>query len=445
MLARMSGFAAAAALARRGEAQIVRQHVTTQSSAQAVIFVNLVGAPSHVDTFDLKPGPWILGNPIIDSAGPITLNRALFPNLFRLAGDLCIIRSIESSEAAHDRGQFFLQTGHSSNPAFNAETPHIGAVIAHEFEGKSAGNFPAFLSLNGPTGQGAAFFDGTVDPVQPPAAPSGFADLQHSYYEPDTEQLHFNLKYQLLQNMDEVRDNPYDPLVAAHAAYSLTAKAMMYDPKISNVFLCSNDDLARYGSSTFGISCIMARQAIQAHNGVRFINIPQSNWDTHQSMYDPGYTLAGVPNNIIYLSKELDRGIGAMIDDLKASGDLATTLIVIMGEFGRTPGPLNGREGRDHHQFAMCCVMVGGGVQGGNVIGATDSIGRYITDPGWSQDRHIYIPDIAATIYSAIGIDWTTSIRDTPSGREYDYVPPIPAQSCLGCLPAPIQEVFGAA
>lgn len=439
----MSGWGALAALSRRGEADTIRQGVATQGSAQAVIFINLVGAPSHIDTFDLKPGPWILGNPVIDSAGPITLNRALFPNLFRLASELCILRSVESAEAAHERGQFFLQTGHSSNPAFNAETPHIGAVIAHEFEGRRTGNFPLFLALNGPSGQGAAFFDGTVDPVLPPSVPSGFTDLQHTYYEAATNQAHFNLKYQLLQNMDAARQNPYDALVADHAAYYTTAKAMMYDPAIANTFVCSPDDLARYGSSTFAISCIMAKQAIRARNGVRFINLSQANWDTHQNMYDPGYTLAGVPNNIVYLGGELDRGVGALIDDLKASGDLSRTLIVMMGEFGRTPGPLNGRQGRDHHQFAMSAVMCGGGVQGGRVIGATDSIGRYIVDPGWSQQRHIYMQDIGATIYSALGIDWTTTITDTPSGRAFAYVPPIGTQSCYGCVPAPINEVFG--
>jgi uncharacterized protein (DUF1501 family) len=118
-------------------------------------------------------------------------------------------------------------------------------------------------------------------------------------------------------------------------------------------------------------------------------------------------------------------------------GDLQQTLIVMMGEFGRTPGVLNGRGGRDHHRDAMSVVMIGGGVRGGSVIGSTDSIGEKIIDPGWSMQRPIVMEDIAATIYSALGINWTRSIEDTPSGRRFEYVP----YGETG-LYTPVEEVF---
>ena len=98
-------------------------------------------------------------------------------------------------------------------------------------------------------------------------------------------------------------------------------------------------------------------------------------------------------------------------------------MIVLMGEFGRTPGALNSRAGRDHYKDAMSVAMLGGGVKGGRVIGAKNSIGSTITDPGWKADRPIYTEDITATIYSALGVDYTRSITDTPSKRRYVYVP----------------------
>jgi uncharacterized protein (DUF1501 family) len=175
----------------------------------------------------------------------------------------------------------------------------------------------------------------------------------------------------------------------------------MYDPSIAHVFQMADEDRGRFGDSYFGRSCIVARNAVQAHNGVHFIHLFQDGWDTHQSMFDRGYGVS-----MYSLCNELDRGIGTLIEDLKASGDLGRTMIVIVGEFGRTPGPLNGRGGRDHYRDAMFCVMAGGGAAGGRVIGATDKLGATLVDPGWSKGRAVYFEDITSTMYSALGIDY---------------------------------------
>ena len=423
LLAGSGAWAALSAMLRSGEAQIISRNAVAQNTAGVCIFVNLNGAPSHVDTFDLKEGPWTPRDAAIQQyPGGIVLSRTLFPKLSNIAADLCLLRSIESYEAAHERGQFYLQTGHSSNPAFNAETPHIGAVAALEaLKRGTVGNFPAFLALNGPSGQGATFLGGRYEPVAAPASPAGFSTLAHDYFGSQS-QARFEQKYRLLLDADPARQAPYDGLVADHAAYYATAKAMMYDPAISSVFQMSADDRGRYGDTPFGRACIVARNAINAQNGIRFINITHDGWDTHQSMFVRGYGDA-TSRDMYTLSNELDRGIGTLVEDLKASGQFGKTLIVMMGEFGRTPGDLNGRGGRDHHKKALCAVMLGGGVSGGRVIGQTDKIGKEIVTPGWSQDRHIYMEDITATIYSALGIDWTQSITDTPSGRKFEYVP----------------------
>jgi uncharacterized protein (DUF1501 family) len=138
------------------------------------------------------------------------------------------------------------------------------------------------------------------------------------------------------------------------------------------------------------------------------------------------------------LGGDLDKAVSELVADLKASGDFDQTLIVIVGEFGRTPGGLNSRGGRDHHKDAMCAVLMGGGVKGGQVIGETDSQGARVITPGWKQDRPILMEDMACTIYSALGIDFTKGITDTPSGRKFEYV-----QYASTGQYVPVNEVFG--
>ena len=223
----------------------------------------------------------------------------------------------------------------------------------------------------------------------------------------------------MLQELDgPLRASAIDRSISDHADYYESAKRLMYDPRIAAVFRFTDNDNLRYGNSQLGRAAIVARNAIQAKNGTTFVALQHSGWDTHQNMFDRAYA-----PNMYTLCGELDAALGGLVDDLKASGDLNQTLICVMSEFGRTPGPLNSRGGRDHHRDAMSVAMIGGGVRGGQVIGATDAIGEQIVDPGWSQQRSIVVEDIAATIYSALGIDWTKSIQDTPSGRKFEYVP----------------------
>src|SRR5438876_2175633 len=133
MLKRAAQWGAFMAVAKRGDAQITTSGSLTRGTARACVFFYLNGAPSHLDTFDVKDGPW---NPrdadIRQYPGGIALSRTLFPKLSELTSDMCILRSVRSWEAAHERGVFYMQTGHPSNPAFVSETPHMGAVVATE-------------------------------------------------------------------------------------------------------------------------------------------------------------------------------------------------------------------------------------------------------------------------------------------------------------------------
>ncbi len=405
-------------LGAHADAEVIARQATPRKTARACIFINLAGAPSHLDTFAPQDGPW--NPPDIDlqqHPGGIVLSRALFPKLSQITNDLCVLRSVQSWEAAHERGQFYLQTSHPSNPAFAQETPHIGAVVSRELADASK-PLPPFLAFYSEGMQGQAFLGGRVAPMMPSPARAGIVDLEHNFYG-GTSQARFNQKFALLEALDApLRTQPYDDSMANYAAYYGQARSMMYNPAIATVFQYSADDEGRYGNTNIGRSLIVARNAVRAKNGAVFIHTMMGGWDMHQQMFDTTY-----PSNIYLLGNQLDRAVGALVEDLKASGDFNSTMIVLMGEFGRTPGNLNGRGGRDHYKAAMCALMMGGGVRGAKVIGEQDGTGSNIITPGWKADRPIFIEDITATIHSALGIDWTKSILDTPSGRKFEYIP----------------------
>jgi hypothetical protein len=201
---------------------------------------------------------------------------------------------------------------------------------------------------------------------------------------------------------------------------------------VGRVFQFSAADNNRYGNTGFGRAMIAARNAVTSKLGTVFVSITLGGWDQHFNQFD----LRQQPN-LYGLNNDLDRGLANLIGDLRAVGALNSTLIVVMGEFGRTPGPLNYRNGRDHYASVMSVLLAGGGVRGGKAIGTTDATGAGIIDPGWSGARPIYVEDIACTIYSALGIDWTKSIENNPMGRTYIYVP----GSAAGEF-GPIEEVF---
>jgi len=419
--------------ARRGDGAVTSAGVQPRGTAKSCIFVTLNGAPSHVDTWDAKDGPW---NPpdanLQQYSGGMVLSKRLFPTFSQLTGDILFIHSVSSWELAHDRGQFYTQTAHPDNPAFIAESPNVGAVVSYEL-GKH-GPLPPFLALNvDSTFQGAKFLGGANEPLIAPVQANGLTTLQHPYYGNNSQQI-FNEKYAMLRQLDApLIASPYSDDMAAHASYYDSAKALMYDPTVAGVFQFTSDESTRYGDTAFGRACIVARNAVQSKLGISFVNIVYDGWDTHVGMFDTSYS-----PNMYTLCGALDLGIGTLMKDLKASGDLSSTLIVLLGEFGRTPGLLNAQGGRDHWKDAMSVFMAGGGVAGGRAIGTTTALGDEITDPGWSGDRPIFMEDIACTMYSALGIDWTKSISNTPSGRLFEYV----GQAAAGVYTS-VDEVFG--
>ena len=199
------------------------------------------------------------------------------------------------------------------------------------------------------------------------------------------------------------------------------SKGMMYNPAVDAVFRFTSTDQQRYGNNGFGNSCIVARNLVKADEGTRFIQLNLGGWDNHSNIYAANGGIYGP-------ARTLDVGLANLMTDLAATPGvnggtlLDETLIVAVGEFGRTVGTPNNQAGRDHF-FQHFAMLAGGGVKGGRVIGSTTATGGGVLETGWSQNRPVANEDLAATIYSALGINYLTIRRDDPFGRGFEYVP----------------------
>jgi hypothetical protein len=396
--------------------------------ARNCIFILLTGAPSHSDTFDLKVGAWTPAD-----FNPTTYKGTLFPQglmpkLAEKLDTLSLIRSLRAPALVHPLQQSWVQMARSPNSALGKIAPNIGSVVALEFEAKrQAGQkLPVFVSLN--TGQnivGSGYFSGLYAPFDLQPAPTGITSLANA-----DGQAKFEQRYNILQAIDaRLRtDSPLGDDATTLGGFYDRGKGMMYDTTVDAVFKFSTDEQTRYGSSTFGDSCIVARNLVAANQGTRYIQINFGSWDHHQDIYAKSATPNQTVPGIYQMTQGLDDGLAALLGDLAAQRGvnggtlLDETLIVAMGEFGRTVGPLTNQDGRDHY-FQQFAVLAGGGVQGGRVIGQTTADGGSVQEPGWSQGRAVAYEDVAATIYSALGIDYTTIRHDDPFGRGFEYVP----------------------
>ena len=412
--------------------------VVPKNTAKSCIFIQMVGGPTHLETWDVKEGSWSPRDLDIRSfSGGVTMSNRLFPMLTRNANDLVLIRSMEAWEAAHDRAQYYVQTAYAKNPAFSRERPNIGAVVAYEAEAtkKPSEVLPSFIGINA-TPIGPGFLPGEFAPLNVQSGGGGISTLVH----PQGRD-RFLRRVSLLKDLDQgLRAAPYDKEMEDLGAFNDSARALMYNDVVDAMFRFTTAEGARYGNSGFGNACIVARNIVKADLGGRFLTIQHGGWDQHQSLFD---TNNG--GNIYNLGRQFDTGLGTLIEDLKSSPAPAgrggtlfdNTLIVAMGDFGRTPGPLNARGGRDHYRNVQAALMTGGGVRGPKAIGKTDPNGANIIEYGWSDGRSIRMEDITATIYSALGINWTKTVGNTPSGRQYEYV-----QYASRGLYLPVNEVF---
>ena len=363
------------------------------------------GGPSHIDTFDPKPDApqEIRGDfgAIPTNVSGIQLSDKL-PKLAKQMDKFSIIRSCTSPDGSHETASHYLLTGYPGTPSINY--PAYGSVLAKE-KGTLHGMPPNMMFGGLPFGYGGAGymppqfnpFQITGDPndanftVRDVSPPNG-VDFERITRRKgilesvDTFQRNAESKQKIVQSVDEFYAQAYGLITSPVAKKAFNIK--------------EEPDKVRqaYGRSYFGQSCLLARRLVEA--GVRFVTVNYGGWDTHTDNF------SSLKNHLL---PNLDSGYAALIEDLKNRGMLDSTLVVWMGEFGRTP-KVNSSAGRDHWPNGMSVCMGGGGVKTGICVGATNERAE---NP---KDRPLRVEDVAATIYKSLGVDYEKEYI-TPENR----------------------------
>ena len=397
--------------AQAQQVQQIKEAVATQdpskimpgSTADSVILIWLGGGSTHLDTWDLKPNApaEIRGQfkPIKTNVSGIEICEHL-PNMAKIADKYTIVRSMTSPEAAHERGTHYMMTGFEPLPGFGV--PAYGSVASHYLPRRSA--LPPYIAVPSEIMYGGAGFLGAaLDPFSPGGDPNDNNFRVRDLNLPNgvtTERM--DRRRTLRESVDAAFSNfekGSDRARTVNAFYQ-QAYSLLSSEDARNAFDLSKEKpelRESYGRTNLGQSLMLARRLVEG--GVRFVTVNTGGWDTHANAFN---ALKGG------LLPSLDKSLAAFLTDLDQRGLLKRTMVVMLSEFGRTP-IVNRDGGRDHHARCFSVILAGGGIKGGNVVGASDSKGF---EPA---ERPVRPEDLSATIYNALGIDYTESIS-SPEG-----------------------------
>jgi len=397
-------------LSLAGALRLRAQSASNPAKANACIIVWLDGGPSHLDTFDLKPdAPSEVRSPFKDIPTSIPGLRICehLPRTALLMREIALIRSVTHELGNHDTGTRFLLTGHRPTPAL--EYPSLGSVVARLRASDSP--MPPYIAIPNDAVGGdsnaarSGYLPGAYSAFSVGKDPSRVQDLHPP---PGITFERHEHRRAMLAKMDAFsRHVEEGPATRNRDAFYQQAYRLIGSPEAKKAFALGQESTAvreRYGSSSIGNGCLLARRLVEA--GSRFVTVVDSGWDTHQQIAkelpDSRFPGSGkLPS--------LDRAYSALIEDLRQRGLLDSTLVVLMGEFGRTP-KLNALGGRDHWPRAGFACLAGGGVQGGRVVGATNPFGEF------PVERPVTPPDLAFTVLQLLGIDPSRELT-TPDGR----------------------------
>jgi len=382
-----SGFFAA--LVSRA-ARASRASTAPSPKASAMILLWMNGGPSHLDTWDPKPGhPNGGSTKAIRTSLPGLSVSEHMPGIARVARKLTVIRSMSSKEGNHQRAQYLMHTGYSPTPTL--VHPSLGAWTSKKLGAPTSG-LPSFVSIGGPS-YGAGFLGVSNGPfiVRKAGQPDNVA--------PATTDDRFSRRQALLADAEARFSRASgSAMVDERRAVYTRAVALMRSRDLGALDPSSEPQRvkAAYGDTDFGRGCLVARRLVSA--GVRFVEVVQDGWDTHQNNFERTKNQLGI----------VDPAVSALVDDLDHRGMLARTLVVWLGDFGRTPR-INARDGRDHYPQAWSCALAGGGTRPA-VIGATDAGGEHVVGA-----KH-GVPDLFATCATLLGLDPREEVM-TPVGR----------------------------
>jgi hypothetical protein len=370
----------------------------------ACILLWMAGGPSQFETFDPKPDHPNGGETeVIATAVPgITIARG-WEKTAGVMGDLALIRSMTNKEGNHQRATYQLHTGYA--PTGTVRHPNFGSVTAAEL-GDPESDLPNFVTV-GPGGGFANVGAGLLgpayepfqvaNPLQPPANVSLPVAADR-----------FERRLALMPQLEAAGFGGSgagggDRVSEHRTLYRQTAR-MVLSPRLKAFDLDAEPSPLRdaYGRNPFGQGCLLARRLVET--GVTFIEVRSGGWDTHQQNNERIRTLAG----------QVDPGLATLVGDLKSRGMLDRTLVVWMGEFGRTPR-INPNGGRDHFPRAFSVALAGGGVKGGQVVGASSADGSDV------KDSPVTVNDLLASLCHSLKID-PTKENMSPQGRPIKIV-----------------------
>jgi hypothetical protein len=361
--------------------------------ATACIVLWLNGGPSHIDTFDPKPGqPTARFKSIKTRAKGLELSEHL-PLLAEQASHLALVRSMTSREGNHDRARYLLHTGYIPNPT--VRHPSLGGWISHEI-GRPDTDIPNFISIGGPS-LGAGFLGLQHGPfiVQDPSnKPENVA------FAKDVDDTRFRARRAALGALeDNFAAKAGDTQVTGRRAIYEQAVRLMQSQRLSAFDVSQESEATRkaYGDNKFGKGCLVARRLVES--GVKVVEVVLDGWDTHQDNFERTKKLMGM----------LDPAFSSLIKDLAARKLLDSTLVVCMGEFGRTP-KINAQDGRDHYPAAWSAALAGGGIRGGIAYGKTDAEGAKVVE------NPVTVANLFATLVSQLGMDPAKMVT-SPIGR----------------------------
>lgn len=374
--------------------------------AKNIIFLQMVGGMSHIDTLDPKEGE-TQGPvaPIVTAAG-FQLGGTMV-NLAKHSDSISIIRSMTSKTGVHAGGQYLIRSGYEQRGTI--KHPNLGAWAQH-FKGPSHETLPSSVCVNRQPENGNGFFPSSYSPLPILDPESGL-----QYAKSDVEAAVMAKRLEMLNRLDSsFRERFKTAAVESYTQFYEKTVNIMSSTDLAAFRLSEEPDELRetYGDNKLGQGCLLARRLIE--RGIRYVEVTGGGWDMHTNI-EEGMAERGA---------ELDLALSGLLADLKSRGLLETTLVVLCSEFGRTPR-INANAGRDHHPRVFSTLLAGGGVKGGYVHGSSDKEGFAVAD------KEVRVQDFLATVAWSLGLP-IDEVAKSASNRPFT----------VGNHGKPVMEVF---
>ena len=374
--------------------------------AKNVIFLQMMGGMSHIDTLDPKEGPTQGPKAPVSTNGNFQLGGTM-ENLAKHGDKISLIRSMTSKTGVHASGQYLIRSGYEQRGTI--KHPNIGAWAQH-FNGPSHTTLPSSVCINRQPQNGNGFFSASYSPLPILDPESG---LQYSESEVAPEVMDKRLA--MLNELDsEFRERFQTTSVKSYTQFYEKTVAIMSSTDLEAFQLDQEPEELRasYGDNKLGQGFLLARRLVE--KGIRYVEVAGGGWDMHNN----------IEEEIAEKGAELDVALAALLADLQSRGLLESTLVVLCSEFGRSP-KINDNGGRDHHPKVFSTLLAGGGVKGGFVHGSSDKEGHAVAD------KEVTVPDFLATVAWTLGLP-LEEIVYSPSQRPFT----------VGNKGKPVVEVF---